>query len=522
MIKGDILGDGTYGIVYSCKDTDTGKEYAFKRNLSDKNTLFLSAIRELDLLTKLREHPHIVTLEFISYNSPFEENGFEPLVSKTRKDQQDDGIHFIFERAENNLYEYMKLNRNLDYGSRKRYMTQILLAIEYIHKHSIIHCDLKPQNILILEDKIDVLGQKSIIQICDFGLAVPYTYQGYQTSDVVTAWYRAPEILLGYPHYDYKSDIWSLGCIFFELIAGVQFLAGTPEKTNNLLSKILCSLPEEIPLKLMRSFNKWREINLYKYHKVDKNNPYFKKRKSWVEHLGLSKYELISFEKEAGNMELFSDLLNRMMEFDWDHRADISECLDHPFFEDQKMLIEETRKSYNPKKSFERLMYIVPCKERLWVKEVVKNIYRDKSKIKWYDHRIIFQSLSLFDSYIAGLYDDKDYNEPILTKQNTLLKFYSLLYMCVKYFTLIYNNISFNDVFGSEYRNKEIKLEIKNFELAIIQTLDHNIYRQTVYEAADNLNIFLTDDQTYKLLNAYLNIDKVITVTPTEFCRSIF
>jgi len=526
MIKGDILGDGTYGIVYSCKDSDTGKKYAVKRNLAEKTISFLSSIRESDLLTKLRKHPHIVTLEFISYKSPFEGNDFEPLVCKdlvckhlickNRKNQRDDGIHFIFEEASCNLYQYIKENNDLDFDLRKRYMIQILLAVEYMHKHSIIHCDLKPQNILIFEDKTDVLGAKNIIQLCDFGLSIPYTYQGYQLPNVVTAWYRAPEIILGYPHYNYKSDIWSLGCILFEMMAKIQFLVNSPEGSNNLISKILASLPEEIPMKTMRLIksNKWREIKLFDYHKVPQ-----KKRKSWIDKLGLSKYEILAFEKQAGSLDSFCDLLDQMFQFDWDMRNDITECINHPFFEDQKILIDETRKLNNPKHSLERLIYIVPCQERIWLKEVVNNIYRDKAKLKWYNDRTLFQSLSLFDRYMSGIYEDKDHKEPVFSKYDTILKFYSFLYLCVKYFTVLDYNISFNDVFGSEYRTPEAKLEIEKFEIGIIQKMEHDIYRTSVYEAADSFGIFMDDNQVLKLLNAYLNVNKHLVITPSEFCQ---
>jgi serine/threonine protein kinase len=531
MIKGDILGNGAYGIVYSCKISDTGQKYAVKRNLADKTTLFLKALRELDLLTKLRKHPHIITLEYVSYKSPFEDNEFESLtckdiackhiVCKERRNQRDDGIHFIFEEASCNLFQYIKENKNtLDFDLRKRYMIQILLAVEYIHKHSIIHCDLKPQNILILEDKTDVLGNKNVIQICDFGLAVPYTYQDHQTPNVVTSWYRAPEIILGYPHYDYKSDIWSLGCIFFEMINGTQFLAKSPEGNNNLISKILSLLPEEIPMKTMRSLitgNKWRKIKLYDYHKVSE-----KKRKSWVKQLELSNHESLAFEEQAGSLELFGDLLDQMFQIDWDIRNNITECIDHPFFEDQKLLIDQTRKLHNPKHSFEKLMYIVPCQERIWLKETVNKIYLEKAKIKWFNNRVLFQTLRLFDSYMAGIYDDKDPEIPIFTKYETNLKFYSFLYLSVKYFDILDYNMSFNDVFVAEYRTAEAKLEIEKFEVGIIQKMEHNIYHISVYEAADNFEILMDDNQISKLLDAYLNINKPLTITPSDFVKMTF
>ena len=528
MIKGDKLGDGAYGIVYSCKHSETGEKYAIKRNLADKTTLFLSSVRELDLLTKLRNHPHIITLEFVSYKSPFEENDFEYLVCKDpackhleckdRKNQRDDGMHFIFEKASYNLHQYIQeKSNNLDFGLKKRYMIQILLAIEYIHKHSIIHCDLKPQNILILEDKTDVLGNKNIIQICDFGLSLPYTYQDRQVPDVVTSWYRAPEIILGYPHYDYKSDVWSVGCIIFEIISKTQFLVGSPEHNNNLISKILATLPEEIPMNTMRSLvtsNKWRNIKLFKYHKVSK-----KQRKSWVTQLGLSEQDILIFENEAGNLEMFCDLLDQMFQVDWESRNTITECIDHPFFKDQQLLIDETRKSFNPKHSFEKLMYIVPCQERLWVKEVVNKIYNNKSKIKWYNNRALFQAIRLFDSYMAGIYEDKDNKIAIFSKYETLMKFYSFLYLCVKYFTTLDNNVYFNDVFTKEYQTSEAKLEIEKFEIGIVQKMEHDIYYISVYEAADNFGAFMDDDQIQKLLNAYLDINQILTIMPSNFCK---
>jgi len=520
MIKEEVLGEGTYGIIYSCKHPDTGEKYAVKRNLAEKRILFLNAIRELDLLTKLRDHPHIVTLEYVSYKSPFGEDDFEPIDSKDkdRKYQRDDGIHFIFEKASYNLYQYIKDSANsLDFDLKKRYMIQMLLGIEYIHKHSIIHCDLKPQNILILEDKIDILGNKNIIQICDFGLSIPYTYQSTQVPDVATSWYRAPEIILGYPHYDYKSDVWSLGCIFFEMINKTQFLYGSHEGNNNLISKILGLLPEEIPMKTKRSLvtsNKWRTIKLFKYHDIPKS-----KRKPWLDQLNLSKQEKIIFETQAGSLELFCDLLDQMFQVDWDTRNSITECIDHPFFEDHKLLIERTRSSYNPECSFEKLLYIVPCQERNWVKDVVINIYNNRSKLKWYNNRALFQSLRIFDSYMAGIYEGKDEKIAVFSKYETLLRFYSLLYLSVKYFSILDNGISFNDIFPGEYRNTEAKLEIENFEIGIVQKLEHDIYYMTVYEAADNTRDIMNDDQVLKLLNIYLDIDKSLAITPTNFCK---
>ena len=90
-------------------------------------------------------------------------------------------------------------------------MYQVLCGIAYCHSHRVLHRDLKPQNLLISHD--------GAIKLADFGLArafgVPVrTY----THEVVTLWYRAPEILLGCRYYSTPVDIWSIGCIFSELV----------------------------------------------------------------------------------------------------------------------------------------------------------------------------------------------------------------------------------------------------------------------------------------------------------------
>ena len=190
------------------------------------------------------------------------------------------------------------------------------------------------------------------------------------------------------------------------------------------------------------------------------------------------------------------------------------------FFEDQKLLINETRRLYEPKYSFEKLMYIVPCQERIWLREEVNNIYRNRSKLKWYDNRVLFQSLRLFDSYMAGTYDNKDNANPVFSKYETLLKFYSFLYLCIKYFSILNNHVSFNDVFGIEYQTPEAKSEIEKFEIGILQKMEHNIYHVSVYEAADNFKIFMDDNQVLKLLNSYLNINKSLHIMPLNFCQS--
>lgn len=92
----------------------------------------------------------------------------------------------------------------------KSYMKQLLIGINACHENRIIHRDLKPQNILI--------GNDGLLKIADFGLARAFSIPLKPfTQEVVTIWYRAPELLLGATEYTIAVDMWSIGCIFFEI-----------------------------------------------------------------------------------------------------------------------------------------------------------------------------------------------------------------------------------------------------------------------------------------------------------------
>jgi cyclin-dependent kinase 2 len=161
-----------------------------------------TAIREISLLKEL-QHPNVVKLKDILF--------------------EDNKLYLIFEYLEFDLKKYMDKNKaTLTDATVKSLLYQILCAIAHCHSHRIIHRDLKPQNLL--------LDRNGIIKLADFGLARAFGLPIHTlTHEVVTLWYRAPEVLLGQKEYSLPVDIWSIGCIFAEMAQRKPLFTGDSE-----------------------------------------------------------------------------------------------------------------------------------------------------------------------------------------------------------------------------------------------------------------------------------------------------
>eukprot|EP01126_Amoeba_proteus_P040614 TRINITY_DN4338_c0_g4_i1.p1 TRINITY_DN4338_c0_g4~~TRINITY_DN4338_c0_g4_i1.p1 ORF type:complete len:261 (+),score=16.56 TRINITY_DN4338_c0_g4_i1:657-1439(+) len=125
------------------------------------------------------------------------------------------------------LYDY-DLRRLLDkclvrftLAEVKYLLMQLIRGVKYLHDTSIIHRDLKTENLLV-----DMSGH---LKICDYGLARLYTDRKAYTPVVVTLWYRSPELLLGPVEYSSEVDLWSVGCILAELILAFVLFNGNNE-----------------------------------------------------------------------------------------------------------------------------------------------------------------------------------------------------------------------------------------------------------------------------------------------------
>ncbi|XP_060961216.1 cell division control protein 2 homolog 2 isoform X2 [Cannabis sativa] len=134
-------------------------------------------------------------------------------------------LYLVFEYLDLDLKKFMDSSPNFskDLQQIRLFLYQILRGIAYCHSHRVLHRDLKPQNLLI--DR-----SNNALKLADFGLARAFGIPVRTfTHEVVTLWYRAPEILLGSRHYSTPVDIWSVGCIFAEMLNQRPLFPGDSE-----------------------------------------------------------------------------------------------------------------------------------------------------------------------------------------------------------------------------------------------------------------------------------------------------
>ncbi|EGC35136.1 hypothetical protein DICPUDRAFT_18522, partial [Dictyostelium purpureum] len=279
------IGEGTYGIVYKGRDKESGRIVALKKVKmeQEKDGMPLTSLREIQLLKELKYHPNIVNL-------------IEVVVGS-----REDKLYLVFEYLENDVATLIdNINKPFKLSEIKCFLLQLLRAVEFLHSHWIIHRDIKCSNLLY--------GNGSL-KLADFGLSRKYGYPIQSiTPNVVTLWYRSPELLLGLEKYSTAVDLWSVGCIFGELCIGRPLIAGSNDIDQiTRMFRLLGSPNDSI----------WPDYSNIPNAKL-LNIPYqpYSNIKERVPNLSMNGY----------------NLLNKLLTFDPNKRISASEALKHPFF----------------------------------------------------------------------------------------------------------------------------------------------------------------------------------------------
>jgi cyclin-dependent kinase-like len=221
-----IVGEGyglgrTYGKVVKAVNKETGQFVAIKKfkDTEENQTVKRTALREIRIL-KMMKHPNIVSLLEVYH--------------KNKR------IYLVFEFVDSTiLQEIEKRPSGLDSQMVKKLLLQILLSINHCHSSGVIHRDIKPENLLV--------SSKGLLKLCDFGFARIFKQSVKMTEYVSTRWYRAPELLVGGKDYRLPVDIWSVGCVLFEMITGQPLFPGVNDAdTLFKIIKVRGQLTEEL------------------------------------------------------------------------------------------------------------------------------------------------------------------------------------------------------------------------------------------------------------------------------------
>ncbi|CAN1799042.1 Cyclin-dependent kinase B2-1 [Linum perenne] len=294
--KLEKVGEGTYGKVYRARERTTGKIVALKKTRlhEDDEGVPATTLREVSILRMLSRDPHVVRLMDVKQGQNKE--------GKTV-------LYLVFEYMDTDVKKYIRSFRQtretIPVNIVKSLMYQLCKGVAFCHGHGIVHRDLKPHNLLM--DR-----KTMMLKIADLGLARAFTLPIKKyTHEILTLWYRAPEVLLGDTHYSIAVDIWSVGCIFgipAELVNLQAIFQGDSELQQLLHIFRLLGTPNEEMWPGVSSLVNWHEYPQWSPKCLSTAVP--------------------TLDKDG------LDLLTQMLKYDPSKRITAKNAMEHPYFND--------------------------------------------------------------------------------------------------------------------------------------------------------------------------------------------
>ncbi|XP_074023509.1 mitogen-activated protein kinase 7 [Numenius arquata] len=288
----ETIGTGAYGVVSSARRRDTGQQVAIKKipNAFDVVTNAKRTLRELKILKHFK-HDNII--------------GIKDILKPTVPYGEFRSVYVVLDLMESDLHQIIHSAQPLTLEHVRYFLYQLLRGLKYIHSANVLHRDLKPSNLLVNEN--------CELKIGDFGMARglgadPRQAKAFLTEYVATRWYRAPELLLSLHRYTRAIDMWSVGCIFAEMLGRRQLFPGRNYVHQLQLIMAVLGTP---PATVMAAIGAERV-------------------RAYVQ--SLPPRPAVPWENLFGDAEPAAlALLGRMLRFDPRERVGVAEALRHPF-----------------------------------------------------------------------------------------------------------------------------------------------------------------------------------------------
>ncbi len=349
------VGQGAYGVVFKAIDKKTKEQVALKKLFGafqdevDSQRTF----REVMLLQELNGHDNIIRLLNVI------------------KAENDLDLYLVFDYMEADLFNVIRANILQDIH-KKFIIYQILKALKFIHSADIIHRDLKPSNVFINSDCHVKLG--------DFGLARTLEHnplmKSIVTEYVATRWYRAPEMILAAQKYGKPIDMWSVGCILYELIVGTPLLPGKSTKDMMKMMFAVTGFPDR-----KEYIEVQKECKIQQIDYDDLLQEKIKKKKNILQTV--SKYT---------HDEVAIDLLLKLLQFNPKKRLTAEEALEHPYVADfhnpeeeiicdHKIEIPLDDNNKFTKEEYRQKLYDVVLKRKIEIRrQILESMKKEKEK----------------------------------------------------------------------------------------------------------------------------------------------